>query len=234
MRLLALILILMTCIGCGANQKIKINAVCTVVDMDNKPVKNRKIDLFSILNGHNFQDSFTISKAILHQTKVTNDSGVVEFDYVWQNDESSTTFFHIVAKEDSFFRAVNHLTPQIPSLDKRKEDFKGTIKMDSLVPIKIRFKTNRSDADELKILIMNDPYLTTPQDLTLNPRKFIDKRIKITATTYDTTITTQVYKKADFMSWNIMFFKNTPTTVGNKLVLMKKDVDRNAVFLQEF
>jgi hypothetical protein len=103
-----------------------------------------------------------------------------------------------------------------------------------LIVLKIRFKTNRDDVKLFHVNVNNDPFLMQPQNFNFIKRIFVDSFNSTTTPKLDTIINTLVYSKADFMMWNSMSFKNAPAFISKGLTLMKSDVNRNLVFLQEF
>jgi hypothetical protein len=203
----------------------------TVLDMSGKPIKGRKVKALKSFSS--FFGSLSSSDQLL-TTAITDANGQALLRYNLSISDSSQDFCVLTAEDDALLKTVKVATHTLGNTCGSIKKLTETIQMDSLVPFKIRFKTSRDDVKSFQVNVTNDPSLMQPQNFNFIKRIFIDSSINTTTPKLDTIINTLVYSKADFMMWNSMSFKNAPVFISKGLTLMKSDVNRNLVFLQEF
>jgi hypothetical protein len=226
-----LILLLALCLSSNAcrykGESQPFETTVTVLDMDGNPVKGRTVKAFA----DNSQFSGALSSSNRLKASATTDAkGQVVLAYNLDISDSSQEFAIIAADDDGVFKCTNVVKHNYQSA-KGTIKLTGTIKMDSLVPFKIRFKTNRDDVKALIVLINNAP--STPTDDVINT-VFLKNTISTTTPKIDTIISTKVYSKASFTMFNGMNFKNAPEFIIKDRTLVTSFDNRNTFYLQEF
>jgi hypothetical protein len=198
----------------------------TVLDMDGKPVKGRKV---KALAGFEFHGTIPSGKVTGTATTDANGQAVLNYTLsVWGSGQDYAT---ITTEDDALFKCTNVLTHISDNKQSSTIKKTGTLTMDSLVPFRIRFKTNRDDATSVGVLINNEKNLHS--DLTINT-VFLKNTLFISTPKVDTIISTMVYSKARFTMLNSMNFKNQPVNISKGLTVVFKFEDRSSVYLQEF
>lgn len=204
----------------------------TVLDMDGKPVKGRTVSVSKS------NSSFSGSIRFLRNTgatAITDVNGQAVLKYDLQLSDSNQDFAVITAQEDDLFKNINVVTHTLSSQTTKLIKQTGIIRMDSLVPFKIRFKTNREDVKYLHLTVKSDVSYSSPRDFTLIERDFfMVTPISTTTPKIDTIISPLVYSKADFWLRNGMTFINPPDYYSKGHIMITRSVKRDTVFLQEF
>jgi hypothetical protein len=225
-----LLLILLSCLCCnscmfkGFDQAFELTV--TVLDMDGKPVKDRKVKAIagSPFNG-------TIGFGRITGTAITGLNGQAVLNYTLNISDSSQDYAVIATEDDSLFKCINILTHTLSNKEENTIKKTGTLKMDSLVPFKIRIKTNRDDVTGFEATINSNFNSGNVSELVNNT--FTKINFTTTMPKVDTIISTKVYSKADFIIRTSMFFKNE--AIGNSRTSVIKNYDnRNNTYLIEF
>lgn len=170
----------------------------TVVDMDGKPIKNRLVKVLNKFYQDDSYNNFIEGKEL--NRAITNNDGIAILRYKLLRAEFVAEWAWIIVADDTLFKSIMYLTHVQEQTQLKLEDekkLKGTIKMDSLVPLKIRIKTNRDYAYEYSILATMQYSRTGEFDPIMN-RTFANIFVKNKRYKLDTTITTMVYSKANF------------------------------------
>lgn len=169
----------------------------TVVDMDGKPIKNRLIRVLDMFRDHPDND-FKEGKELARS--ITNNDGIAILRYKLLRAEFVAGEAYIIVEDDTLFKSIsylNHVQEQSWALEDEKK-LKGTIKMDSLVPLKVRIKTNRDYAYEYSIWAYMGYTPSTKELDRRMQRTFARFFVKNKRYKLDTTVTTMVYSKANF------------------------------------
>jgi hypothetical protein len=199
----------------------------TVVDMDGKPVKER---IVKALKGFNFSGRVPTDSRLGGSSATTDANGQVVLKYELNISSSSQDYMVIAADDDILFKCVNVITHTVPTEKTSTIKKTGTLKMDSLVPFKIRFKTSRDDVNGLRVIVNSK--LPLGDDIIHN--NFMDVQISTSTPKIDTIISTKVYSKASFIMSNGMLFKNEPTYIAKNNTFISSFDNRNTIYLQEF
>ena len=194
-----------------------VDLTAVVVDMDNKPMQGIVVNsqLPEKVSGGNF---------------VTDKQGQISLKFVWPPNSSSSWSLKVEDKLD--LKTVNNLAGSYaPTAE--KITITDTIRIDTLKTIKIRLKTNRTDANGIGCTTSTN-YFATSQIF----RKPIDRTFDYLnrtrqASPIDTVIQMRAYSKAAFRIRSSMTFVNTGFT-GLRDTLIKDYGQRDSVFVFEF
>lgn len=198
----------------------------TVLDMDGKPVKRRKVTVFT---GFTEFTGNTLGFNSVETSEITDINGRVVLKYNLSLTDAGIEYAMITAEDDVLFKSTNVVThPFYKSPETLKTS--ETIKMDSLVPFRVRFKTNRDDVKAFSVVINND----NATGKAVIKKVFMRTAFSATTPRIDTIINTMVYSKTNFMMNNSMDFKNQPSSISKGIILVTNLDNRNAIYLQEF
>ena len=226
--ILALCLLITSCMFRGFSQPFRMTV--SVVDMDGKALKGRTVKIYRSISSFHGE----LYNAVADSWAVTDANGQAVLNYSLNISDSSQDFAVVTADDDDVYKCVNIV---MHSLDNKKHATikkTGTVQMDSLVPLKMRFKTERTDVQGVSVGVYNDPFLYSQQDFNTISRIFQKEFIKTTTPKLDTIITTKVFSKAKFILWNYMSFTKDPVSISTGLTIFTSASDRNSVFVQTF
>ena len=223
-RLFVAVFLCLSLLGCSSpfeecpnclSSAVDITAV--VVDMDNKPMQG-------IVVNSKLPDALGSSNLF------TDKQGQISLKFVWSRNSSSSWSLKVEDKLD--LKTVNYLAgPYLPTAE--KITITDTIRIDTLKTIKIRLKTNRTDANGIGCTT-SAGYLSTSQIFrTPIARTFDFLNRTRQASPIDTVIQMRVYSKAAFRISRSMTFVNTGFT-GWRDTLIKDYGQRDSVFVFEF
>ena len=161
-----------------------------VVDMNGKPIPNRKVLLLvNLSNWYSNFDTNTISNLGFGR-ETTDANGHVKFNYKLSSDDI-VQVANIIAKDDTLYKAVTMVSHNV--LSNKNESLKPEfmIKMDTLKAFKIRMKCDKTD--------MKSMYISVESRLSSNESSIIDRNFVrfLTETSKDTTFSVRVFSKAD-------------------------------------
>jgi hypothetical protein len=143
MRFLFSLAILSLFLGaCNGTKRIPTHVDVLVVDGANQPSANREVFLYSTIMAQDFVNG---PDAKLVGVARSDKDGKAAFDYTWESDESTITYFHVVPDGDEFNVPVSYATIPTPSYNLSQEKHNVTIMVDKLLPLKLRTKSNRND-----------------------------------------------------------------------------------------
>lgn len=188
----------------------------TVLDMDNKPIKNVTVGPYlpySFIKGR-FQ---------------TDEKGQVKMNYVFPIDASVS--WSLAATDENDYKAVDYIeSPYSYTPEHKKITSIDTIRMDVLKPITLRFKSNKTGIKSLYLRVYEGSY---PNYKKIK-RDFYLQTIPLSATMpLDTTIQVSAYSKAEItILTGLEFGLSTPTQYQNRK--LSDYEQRDAVFLFEF
>jgi hypothetical protein len=242
--LFSLMVLFTTCItGCKSNSSRKFQADCIVVDMDGKPIIDRKVELLVFANDSRELDNAKISFGYVRiitkpprQTQTTDNLGVAHFDVDEEIIGDFTPVFGFVPQDDTEFKAINYLVidnPATSSFDqpRNKRDFKETLRMDKIKPLTIRLKASRND---IVSCVINTEY----QDIKSNSlthdlkRNIVSFTKTQTAMGLDTTFTVPAFVKQTFKIKTVMTSANGEFFISYDIV--DAGVNRDSVLLIKF
>jgi hypothetical protein len=200
-----------------------------VVDMNDKPLKGRKLNL---INGYE-QSNHTFSQAT-KDSSITDNNGSAVFRY---NLESSGAFDivpFVAMADDSTFVATNLVKH---GLDSKYKFTKGAVKleakivMDSLIPLKIRFKSKKTNVISFDLRVSSD-WKAGAASIHF-PREFIRASSQLPISQLDTTISGMVYSKTPMALYDNMRFADG-TDGNSKIYTVSANVYRGNVMLIEY
>ena len=223
---LSVCLFINSCIYKGSVQSYEMTV--KVVDMENKPIKGYSVK--SLVGTANFNGIIPSNHVKTEATAVTDVNGVAVLTYNLDDSDSFSETATIVVSEDDLFKPVNVLSHGKSGPLKKT----GTIFMDSLVPLKIRIKTNRDDVASVNIRLTNEPiapYLTSlGKDII--KRGFMDSYFQVSTPKLDVIITAMVLSKNDVnMRIDMKLLKDSTITKVSRIYPFNY---KDTVFLQEF
>jgi hypothetical protein len=129
--------------ACSPYDRTPTHVDVVVLDGHGVPLTNKKVNLYAILNGRDY--SATNSTSNIAATATSDKDGKLAFDYTWESDESSTTFFHVVPVDDSLYKGVSYASIPIPDNSLSEVKHNVNVVLDKIVPFKIRLKSKRND-----------------------------------------------------------------------------------------
>jgi hypothetical protein len=140
--------------SCNSSKNIPVHVDCTVLDSKGIALANRKVNLWAIINTAEYNP---VNTGTLIESKTSDKDGKLSFDYGWQSDESTTTFYQVVPVDDSLYFAVNYASIPIPSYDLKKETYTVNVILDKIAPLKVRLKSRKNDvrASNLRVFFEN-------------------------------------------------------------------------------
>jgi hypothetical protein len=142
---------------CNSSKHIPVHVDCTVLDSKGIPLANRKVDLWARVSSAYYT---LLDPGTFIDSKTSDKDGKLSFDYGWQSDESTTTFYQVVPVDDSLYTGVKYATIPIPSYDVKKETYTVNIVLDKITPLKVRFQSRRNDVIASNLRIFFDGFNT--------------------------------------------------------------------------
>ncbi|MDZ7877627.1 MAG: hypothetical protein U5L45_08150 [Saprospiraceae bacterium] len=226
-----------------------VEAAVTLVDFKGQPLKNRVV--------------FVEGYGTIRKEQLTDDKGQTQLNFNWDGyNESGTSVWAIQAVEDTSFKMTNLLfSPNGGHGNSRKYTIADTIRMDTLRPLKIRVKTNRTDLEYLRLQVSYEGigldrlksyggfYSTGTQTIPVyrdSPswssyywikqpvnRSFVNHGKTTTTPQLDTTFQTRVFAHTNFKILCLILYKNTPKE-NIKELTFNPTVSRDSVLLLAF
>lgn len=187
-----------------------------VVDLDGVPLQGRSVNVFSYPNES--------------VSTITDKNGQAVLKYHGYVSGSHLGDSDITVSDESFFKGVNHFKHQAGEIISQPV----VLRMDSLIPFKVRIKTNRDDVASVNIQLTNEPIFpyTTSLGRDIIKREFMKNSIQTSTSKLDTLISVMVLSKNDaYMRIDMKFLKDTTITKVTRIYPFSY---KDTVFLQEF
>ncbi len=220
---------------CKGNFTQQFEMTLKVVDMDNNPVKNREVIMFTLPESHNPSMANLLSPVIFDKTSTTTDNiGNIKLAYILKTDCEMNFSRAFIVKEDSLFKAVDFVKHSVNINQKTAIDrikLSDTIRMDSLVPFKMRIKSSKNNVSKLYMRVASSNLYGYSIDTLYRTFKYSFGE-PISSQLIDTTIVTQVYSKRQFYMKNDIKLSDSSIIQG-KPYFIDRNINRNVIFLYE-
>jgi hypothetical protein len=126
--------------ACNGIKRIPTHVDVLVKDGEGRLLPNKKVNLLATRDDEDYNIYSKVAA-----TAISDKDGKVAFDYVWESDESSTTFFQVVPADDSLYKAVTYAPIPLPDYNSKEAKHTVNVVLDKVVPFKIRLKSKRKD-----------------------------------------------------------------------------------------
>jgi hypothetical protein len=216
--------------SCNSSKHIPVHVDCTVLDSKGIPLANRKVNLWARVNSANYN---LLDSGTFIDSKTSDKDGKLSFDYGWQSDESTTTYYQVVPADDSLYAGVKYATIPTPSYNLKKETYNVNIVIEKLTPVKVRLKSRKSDVIEYGLRVFFDNSVLNSNIQKSINRDFLNFTQNKASFSLDTTFSVKAFTSQTLKLSGIIKHNTEPKSIIFTRQIESK-FSRDSVFLIEF
>jgi hypothetical protein len=213
--------------ACNGTKSIPTLVDVVIVDGDGNRLANKKVNLYATMNS---ADINSLSRIVA--TIPSDKDGKVVFDYTWESDESSTTYYQVAPADDTTHKAVTYYSIPLPDYSLKKATHNVSVTMDRVLPFKIRLKSKRND-------VLTHSTKITPKNFSSGNTKMIERELHNTGgsgnvpAAFDRTFTAMAFEKRVCVIQTNFIHAASPNNNSRTSEIDLKTL-RDSVYLIEF